>query len=104
MGQFEAQILEFIESIVSKFSDKVSHQWIVTDDFIQLDLFTDDEWSEPELIALKFDCRKTTQVFKNLLDSLGFDQDFLISAEKPTHLIVKWFEKEYFEKREIGQE
>ena len=104
MGKFEAQILEFIQSIISEFTDKVSHQWLVTDNFIQLDLFTDDDWSEPELISLKFLCRRKTKVFKDFLDSSGFDEDFLISCSKEKHFTIKWFEKDYFENRIIGQE
>ena len=104
MGKFEAQILEFIQSIISEFTDKVSHQWLVTDNFIQLDLFTDDDWNEPELIGLKFLCRRKTKVFKDLFESSGFDEDFLISFSKEKHLTIKWFEKDYFENRIIGQE
>ena len=94
MANFEAQVLEFIQSIISEFSDKVHHQWLVTDDFIKLDLFTDDDWNEAELIGLKFLCRKKTKLSKNFLDSSGFDQDFLISFSKEKHLTIKWFAKE----------
>ena len=94
MGEYEVQIIKFLKSILKHFTSKISNTWILTEEYLQLDLHCSEVWQEFELAALKNICRKQTKEFENLLDWVDLDQDFLISAFPQNKLRIKWYKKD----------
>ena len=94
-NQMENQIIKFIKKVLSHFTSKINHSYLITSDFIQLDLSCDEEWKEFELRALKFICKKESKNFRHLLEWANIDDDFLISSIPLQNKIrIKWFKLE----------
>ena len=91
----ENQIIQFLKKIISNFTTIVFPSYVITSDLIQLDLICSDEWNEVELRVLKFICKSESEKFRNVLDLVNFDKDFLISSIPLQNKIrIKWFKNE----------
>ena len=90
----DVQIIKFLKSILESFTSQITNSWIRTDEYLQLDLDAPEVWQDFELAVLKGICRKQTKEFKDLLDWVELDQDFLISAFPQNKIRIKWYKKE----------
>ena len=92
----EHDLTEFIKKLISHFTDKVQHDFIVFENLIELNLYSDEEWTEIDFRALHSICRKETSNFSNCLNLYNFDYHFVISSipfEKKVK--VRWFKNDF---------
>ena len=84
----EKELEKFIKSIIFHVTEKVWHNFTISNDSIELELYSDEDWEEIDFRALKSICKEQTHKFIGLLEWANFDESFLISST-PTERKVK---------------
>ena len=88
---FDEFAIEFINQLISEFTDIVHHKFLITSEQIKLQLYCEEKWEEIDLRALHSICKEATNKYIDELKLFNFDKIFFSSSNpEKGKITVKW--------------